>query len=424
MVLDSTHMHHISDLVHEVDNSISRCTEEHTFENVKEAIQLIKHVSFKNTTLVHLLDEDVLYKADRRKLARISEGFKKTYSIDSGTINPITYTNGTVLDVCHGAMACTPSNKEIERHRTIGTIVYISDNNLNIVPDSKWKTYDNGYGRSITLTIHEAMLKRRIPETIHSIIIKFIESEHFLWLKEKIESNSMVILDGSIYPKQILYWIVDSNKDMMIRYDSTTIQILQNYIDIADYAFNNNIPLIGFVKNPTDSQIMRSTTMEKTKMWLDDTQLFKYILNSCKDENIQKSGITYTGWFWQPNRIYGTNIEKASPLVGNDSVSITYPKEFYDPVFFMVYIPRTHSLFKIESLYGFIKDKQMREKITQKVLCDIAVKGSIPETLNHADYLAKISRKETNFLRSIVNKTNQIYDYNAHRWSDSEMGEF
>lgn len=424
MVLDPTHMHYISDIVHDIDNRISQCTEKHTFENIKEAIQLIKHVSHKNRTLVQLHDEEVLYKADRRKLARIPDVFKKTYSIDSGTINPTTYTNGTVFDVCQGTMACTPNNKEIERHRTIGTIVYVSDDNLNIVPDSNWKTYDNGYGRSFILTIDKMMAKRQIPETIHSIIIKFVESEHFLWLKEKIEPNSIVILDGSIYPKQIIYWTVDSNKEMMIRYDSTIQQILQNYIDIADHGFNNNIPLIGFVKNPTDSQIMRSTTMEELKMWSDDTQLFKYILSSCKDENILKSGITYTGWFWQPNRIYGGNIERASPLAGNEYISTTYPKEFYDPVFFMAYIPRTHSLFKIESLYGFIKDKQMREQIAQKVLCDIALEGSIPETLNHADYLAKISGKETNFLLNLVNKTNQIYDYNAHRWPDFKMGRF
>jgi len=421
MVLDPTHMKYIAGELNNLDSKIGECNQEYREERIQDILQKIKEVSYKNKILIQLLDENILYKVGRDQITQIDEPFEKTYAIDSGTLNPISYTNGTVFDICHAAMASTPIDREIERHRTLGTIIYVSDDEMTITPDLNWQSYDEEYGRSITLLIYSSMLSRRIPDTIHNIILKFTESEHMLWLQDKIEPKSMVILDGSIYPKQIMYWVVDSTSRMMIRHDRNTQKVLQNYIDIANHAFNNDIPLIGFVKNPIDSQIVRSTTMEDFDIWSDDTQLFKYILSSCKDEQIQKSGITYTGWFWQNNRIYGSNVEKASPLVGEGIRDIIYPEEDYDPVFFIAYLPRTHTLFKIESLYGFIKDEQKREKITQKILSEIATNESVPRALNYADQLAKISRKENRRLREIVTKSNQIYDYNARRWPDSEI---
>jgi hypothetical protein len=375
--------------------------------------------------MVHPLDNNILYKADRAKIAKIDDLFKITYAIDSGTINPVTYTNGTVFDICHGAMTCTPIDHNIERYRTVNSIIYISDDQLNITSDMDWNMYDDGFARSSSLVISHNNLKSRIQETIHDLIMTFTESEHILWMKDKIENNSILFIDGSVYPKRTLYSVAaeDNFLPNMLKYDPTTERILQNYIDIANHGMDNNIPLLGIVKNPIDSQIMRSDTMKDFNIWKDDTQLFKYILNSCKDDEIQKTGMTYTCWFWQPNRMYGTFVNKSSPLAGENMQNVKYPEEFYDPVFFMIYIPRTHTIFKIESLYGFIKQPDTRKQITQKILREVALNGSIPQTLVNADHLAKINQYETSKLKDVVDKSVQMYDYNAHRWPEITNGE-
>jgi hypothetical protein len=121
--------------------------------------------------------------------------------------------------------------------------------------------------------------------------------------------------------------------------------------------------------------------------------------------------------------MYGTFVNKSSPLAGENMQNVKYPEEFYDPVFFMIYIPRTHTIFKIESLYGFIKQPDTRKQITQKILREVALNGSIPQTLVNADHLAKINQYETSKLKDVVDKSVQMYDYNAHRWPEITNGE-
>ena len=422
MVLDPTHMDHVTRIIGDIDTLVSEYDTSHKQDNINDIISKIRETTVKNDTLIKLIDdESMLYKDHRHDLAdEYMSHFNELYAIDSGTINPITYANGAVFDICHGLISSVPVRKELERYRTISSLIYVPNNDFNISPDTGWNYYDKGYARSMKLTVSGTMVTRHINDIVHTINMKYTESEHMLWLLDKLAFNSMFIIDGSIYPKELMYWVVDSGLSMMIRYEPVTQRVLKNYVHIMEKAFKLNVPVLGFVKNPTDSQIMRSDTMSDMNNWSNDAQLFQYLLNSCDDTSIMKNGITYTGWFRQENRIYGSSVDRSSPLLDNDNITPLYPPEDYDIAFFMAYIPRTHSLFKIESLYGFVKDPATRTRITRQILSDMALTGSIPKVLNNADHLAKISRYETNRLRDLVDRKNRVYDYNSHRWGGME----
>lgn len=98
---------------------------------------------------------------------------------------------------------------------------------------------------------------------VHDIALYYAESEHILWMMEELDREGFFIMDGPIYPKQLMYWMVVDSDDIQIRDDPNTKKILQNYVDIVDHHIENSIPLIGFVKNPEDMQIMRTIRREK-----------------------------------------------------------------------------------------------------------------------------------------------------------------
>lgn len=173
------------------------------------------------------------------------------------------------------------------------------------------------------------------------------------------------------------------------------------------------MPLAGFVKNPIESQIIRSDLKNKINIWTNDTQLFRSLL----DNTSSKEYITYTGWFHQHNRIYGTILDKASPLVG-ENITCKYPTINYEPVFFMVYIPVENIMFKVESVYGLVNDPFLRKLILEKVLHDISINASVPTPLQHADFVAKISAKDKSSLKNSIPESMRLITYNQKRLPD------
>ena len=253
-------------------------------------------------------------------------------------------------------------------------------------------------------------------------------------------------MDGPIYPKQLMYWMVLDDEEVKIRQNDNARKILQNYIDIMDHFLEKRRPLIGFVKNPTDVQIMDSVRKKKEFFdlpWMLDAQFFRNFLSPEKfdsnsgqgyggknSKNNGKNGkhngsrntyITYTNWFLQPNRFYERLLNGTSPLAAGDTLQQklrhSFSPEDYALCFFMLYVPSTDVVFKIEAPYGLIKDDFLRMQITKKVLFDLSLHG-FPLTLTKADHLAKIRKVERQEIDKFFENMNPDTTYNDTRWGN------
>lgn len=416
MVLDQTHILNISGILEQVCEIIHDHDRNYKKRKIDILLRNLRQITSKSTVVTTLLDENILYKVNRVFIARSSVGNLTTYAIDSGSTNPIPLANGTTIDICHAGVSVLPTNYEIERYRSIVSVIYTPDTDLAF-PDYSWRSYDNGYARQrqIFLQNQKHSLQKHISRNVHNIAIHYSESEHLKWIldKAKPDKNTFIYLDGSVYPKQLMYWIVKPPEYLVLRQDPLTTTILQNYIDIIDYCIENKVPLVGFVKNPTDSQIIRSDLTKEIDFWTNDTQMFRTLL----DNTDLKEYITYTGWFHQHKRIYGTSLDKASPLVG-ENITHKHQEINYEPVFFMVYIPVENIMFKVESVYGLIKDPSLRELILEKVLHDISINASVPPALQHVDFVAKISAKDKSSLKNIIPESMRLRTYDEKRFGE------
>lgn len=307
-----------------------------------------------------------------------------------------------------------------------------------------WETFDEGLGRAKLVTIAPDELKRKAPDMVHSFAMYLAESEHMLFMKDMLEPESFFIMDGPLYPKQLMYWMVLDDEEVQIRRNNDARKILQNYIDIMDHFLEKKRPVIGFVKNPTDVQIMDSVRKKREGFdlpWMLDSQFFRNLLSPYKVEGQRGQGhegrnsktngkngkyngsrntyITYTNWFLQPNRFYERMLNGTSPLAAGDAfqqeLRHKFSPEGYALCFFMLYVPSTDVVFKVEAPYGLIKDDFLRMQITKKVLFDLSLHG-FPLTLTKADHLAKIRKVERQEIDKFFENMNPDISYNDTRW--------
>lgn len=431
MTLEPVHMKEISDIASEIEYSYT----DQESQEIFKIFEWLADLRQNEKVILKALGKLFRSAADIRQMCTEEDEFTVTYSSDSGSTNPILFERGLFLDICHAAMAATPTDLELHRKRTIVCTGFSSGKKTKLPGNENWKTFDEGYGRSKVIQIDPSVLKIRVSRMVHDYSIYAAESEHILWTQPEMDTDGFLILDGPLYPKQLLYWMGTNSEKVMIRHDKNAKKILQNYIDMMDFHLDHKMPIVGFIKNPAETQIL-SLLREKAKEqkifaelpWATDTQLFKSFLNPEISADAQKQTsqaypanrfkITYTNWFIQPNQFYDGEIKVNSPLI-EESVVGRYPEEEYAPVFFMVRVPfdGNNIVFKIESLYGLIKEEESRKKITKKILCDLSV-GKIPETLAKADTLAKISAVEKNEIRELFIKDRAEKSYNDIRWGD------
>ncbi|WNY24124.1 hypothetical protein MmiHf6_14530 [Methanimicrococcus hongohii] len=468
MTLEPVHMKEISDIASEIEYSYTKKESQDIFEVFK----LLSELRQDDKIILKSLGKLFRSAVDTRRMSLSEDEFNVTYSSDSGSTNPILFERGLFLDICHSAMASTPTDLNLHRKRTIVCTGFSSGKKTKLPENENWKTFDDGFGRSKVIQIDPSMLKIRVGRMVHDYSIYASESEHILWTQADMDKSGFLIMDGPIYPKQLMYWMGTNSDKVLIRHDKNAKKILQNYIDIMDFHLENKMPVIGFVKNPAETQIM-NLLREKAKdekimtelPWATDTQLFKAFLKpeneienkngigskngienkseigskneienkseiGNKIENQNGNGkesstdfgnrfkITYSNWFIQPNQFYDNEMKENSPLV-DETLSRKFADDDYLPVFMMVRVPfdGNQIVFKIESLYGLLKDDEMKRKITKKILYELSV-GKVPETLLKADSIAKISADEKREIRELFTKDPAEKSYNEMRWGD------
>ena len=443
MTLEPVHMHKISELAERIDRSFE-------FDDPKTAAdiyRLLEELKVDGKVILKAVDRLFRGMVRTELMAQGEDPYPVTYACDSGSTNPKTYDSGLFVDFCHCGLAATPTDLDVQRCRTIVCAAYSSSRRIAMRATPGWETFDEGLGRAKLVTIAPDELKRKAPDMVHSFAMYLAESEHLLFMKDRLEPASFFIMDGPIYPKQLMYWMVLDDAEVRIRQNPDARKILQNYIDVMDHFLEMKIPVIGFVKNPTDMQIMDSVRKKREAFdlpWMLDAQFFKNVLslekaggtsgnghegrysnnngnngNNCRHYGSRSAYLTYTNWFLQPNRYYEKMLKGTSPLAAGDMIQQKlrhrFSPEDYALCFFMLYVPSKDVVFKVEAPYGLIKDDFLRMQITKKVLFDVSLHG-FPLTLTKADHLAKIRKVERQEIDKFFESMSPDTTYNDTRW--------
>ncbi|WP_214045634.1 DNA double-strand break repair nuclease NurA [Methanomethylovorans sp.] len=422
MTLGPVHIKAISELADRIDRCLKPDDrEEDDTDGVMDILERLRELKHDGKVVLKAIGRLKRGKVSIEKMAQGPDPFPVTYSCDSGSTTPRSFDNGLYVDFCHCAMASTPTDLGLHNRRTIIAATYTPSYSVYIDTTTNWEMLDNGASRGQIIRIQPGLLHKRIDRIVHDIALYLSESEHILWLKDELDPQGFFIMDGPIYPKHLMYWMVVGSEEVQLLYDPHTERILQNYIDIVDHHIDKRLPFIGFVKNPEDMQIMQTLRKEGMRdlSWVMDAQFFKNLLSFplyLEEKKRYNRYITYTNWFMQPNQFYERMLGTTSPLV-KEKLRAKYPHEYYSLTFFVVYVPSKNLLFKIEAPYGLTQDEGMRDIITRKVLYDISI-SEIPSTLRKADSIAKIQVSERKQIINRFRYSRVDTTYNDIRWSE------
>ncbi|WP_406670676.1 DNA double-strand break repair nuclease NurA [Methanolobus sp. ZRKC4] len=425
MTLEPIHIKEIHEIVDRIDNCFKKDENEcDDSENVKNILERLRKLEYNGKIVLRSIGPVRRGKASIERMLQVEDPYPKTYSCDSGSTTAKTFDNGLYVDLCHCAMASTPTDLDIHSKRTIVAAAYTASKKIYLNTSNDWESFDNNMGRKKIIRIQPGLLNKKVTDILHDVALYLCESEHILWMLDSIENEDFFIMDGPIYPKRVMYWMVIDSGDVNIRLDESSTKIIQNYIDIMDHHIGTQKPLVGFVKNPEDMQIMQILKKKESDLdlpWMLDAQFFKNALSpekaGIKSKDARKY-ITYTNWFLQPNQFYEKMINTTSPLVAELANGI-FEAEDYALCFFMAYVPKLNTIFKIESPYGLVKNEDMRKLITRKVLYDIALNG-IPKTLSKADSVAKIQLSERRQIIDRFKNSRIDTNYNDIRWGEMD----
>jgi hypothetical protein len=240
------------------------------------------------------------------------------------------------------------------------------------------------------------------------------------------EADSVVFLDGSVYPMKILYWLLldeDGRTTPATAWDVPR-EIVENYLRAVDSQHGEELPVVGVVKTSNTSRLL-STLRDKVEgigkspdlPWVRDHQFVGEVL---RDDSLNH--VSYTSWFVQKGtNVGGGRYELMEPL--------TMELEHGDPedyrlAFFYVRLPKDGYVMRIEAPYLMVEDEDRRRQVQYKTLKEIAQKRDVPRAVARADKIASITRENRGTIRELITSTEHSYDYNWDgRWSELDRME-
>jgi hypothetical protein len=336
--------------------------------------------------------------------------FPTQHGLDSGTINPTTFTNGLVLDVAQAAMAAVPSELELHRSRTVVATVHSNDATVDCEEDD-WTMFDGGYSKGRIL--QAPRVSRYEEAVVHALSLYLAEVNHAETQAEVVDD--LLILDGPVYPKGLLAW-TDRHPELadLLVEDKRPRDVVASYIDLVERFANRGVPLVGFVKNSSSKAITRTLRRAERAPWADDAAFFKRVLRRTDDDGETLTGhLTFTDWF-----VSRCGVDEPLSADG-DALGLNRTRDpaDYEVTFFCVYDPRDELLFRIESPAVFTRDPETREALTMQMLRDIAHERGPPLAVSKADELARIGREEKAALTRAIE---QRFDADRDRSYDDE----
>ncbi|OYR53821.1 nuclease [Halorubrum sp. Ea1] len=373
-----------------------------------------------------------------RRLAPVDDAslaerpFETVHGLDSGTINPTTFKNGLVVDVAHAAMASDPTDLDLHRDRTIVATVHAGDSTADF--DDDWRRRDDGHTRQRVL--HAPRVNRYAEGVVHALALYLAEGTHAL--DHASEVGDLLVLDGPIYPKELFTWD-DRNPELgALAREAKPRAVVEKYVRLVERFVERDVPLAGFVKNPSSGTIVRTLARKGVEPpWPDDTALFTRLLER-RDDAGQSSGggagdpsgsargdrlddaLTFTTWFRSRGGADATMAADGDAL----GIDRELDPELYEPTFMIVYDPRTDVTYKLEAPYAFTRDADTRDRLTRQVLAEVATTRGPPEAVAKADELARIDATEKAALRRKFEErfdSDQQATYDDLRWGKADF---
>ena len=373
-----------------------------------------------------------------RRLAPIDDAalaerpFETAHGLDSGTINPTTFKNGLVVDVAHAAMASAPTELELHRDRTIVATVHAGDSTADF--DDDWRKRDDGHTRQRVL--HAPRVNRYAEGVVHALALYLAEGTHALDHADEVDD--LLVLDGPIYPKELFTWDDRDPELGALAREAKPKAVVEKYVRLVERFVERDVPLAGFVKNPSSGTIVRALGRKGVEPpWPDDTALFTRLLER-REEGSRAGGtdrgdatggargdrlddaLTFTTWF------HSRGGADATMAADGDALGIdrALDPELYEPTFTVVYDPRTDVTYKLEAPYAFTRDAETRDRLTRQVLADVATTRGPPEAVAKADELARIDATEKAALRRKFEErfdSDQQATYDDLRWGKADL---
>lgn len=391
MTLDRIHVDTIAHLA----SAIADGVDDSDYEEIAEEVWMdfLDPLYEDGRVVIEPLDED----CHERRFTPMEEAavaerpFETTHGVDSGTMNPTSFKNGLVLDVAQAAMASDPSDLDLHRARTILVTVHTNDVTFS-TNSSDWYRYDDKHSERRVLKVPQS--RRFADETVHELALSLAESHHAL--EHADEVSELLILDGPLYPKRLLNWGTRDRDRRRMAHEEQVTEAVRNYVELVETLIEREVPVVGFVKNPTSGYITR--TLSKKGMdtpWPDDTALFTRLLEQREDGERLTDALTFTSWFLSR----GGADEPMSTDGDAPGVERDLDRKLYEVTFMMLYDPRTDVLFKVEAPRAFTDDRELRKQLTTQILSEVASEEGPPVAVSKADEIAGIGRGEKASLR-------------------------
>ena len=424
MTLDPIHVDAIARLAGSVADSVDDSDHDDFAETVWTE-WLDPLTDGRGRTVVEPLGEQRRARVDIDEIALAERPFPTVHGIDSGTINPTSFKNGLVLDLAHAAMGVAPSELSIHRARTIVATVHTNDRTASL--ESDWVSIDGGHSQR--RVIRAPQVNRYAEAVVHALSLYLAEGHHARKHAHTVED--LLLLDGPLYPKEILTWR-DRNPELdALTYEARPTNVLENYVRLVERFVEEGTPIAGFVKNPS-ARVITGALADKTTgfdpPWPDDTAFFTRLLEQRADdggsaidaapgENRRTDELTVTSWFISRGGPDGAMAADGDAL----GVDRKLDPECYEVTFFAIYDPRNDLCYKIEAPYAITRDPELREQLRTQILSEVAAERGPPQAVAKADELAKISAAEKAALRRKFEgelHSEQMETYDDERWTE------
>ncbi|EMA58693.1 DNA double-strand break repair nuclease NurA [Halorubrum lipolyticum] len=424
MTLDPIHVENIARLAYGIAGDVDTTDHDDLAEGVWR--EWLPELRRDGRVVIEPVDAHERRRAPIDDAALTDRPFETVHGLDSGTINPTTFKNGLVVDVAHAAMASAPTDLDLHRDRTIVATVHAGDSTADF--DDEWRERDDGHTRQRVL--HAPRVNRYAEGVVHALALYLAEGTHALDHADEVDD--LLVLDGPIYPKELFTWD-DRNPELgALAREAKPRAVVEKYVRLVERFVERDVPLAGFVKNPSSGTVVRALARKGVEPpWPDDTALFTRLLErregggggAFAGEGDARGGrgdrvddeLTFTTWFRSRGGADATMAADGDAL----GIERELDPELYEPAFMVVYDPRTDVTYKLEAPYAFARDEGVRERLTRQVLADVATTRGPPEAVGKADELARISATEKAALRRKFEErfdSDQQATYDDRRW--------
>jgi hypothetical protein len=328
-------------------------------------------------------------------IALVDDEFPTQHGVDAGTLNPRSFTNGLTLDVAHAAAASVPSDLSLHRRRTIVTAAQSPNHRVEL--DGDWLSFDDDATDGRVVQAPRDTDNAR--EAAHVFALYLSESAHLA--KTVDAADDLVYLDGPLYPLALLRWV---DVDPAFGRTDLTGEILSNYFGTYDEALGTATPVVGFVKNPSSSRVVRRLRESSAPPvpWSDDAGFFRHFLTTDAND------LTFTNWF--VSRLYSDQLFDVAPP--------ETPDDDFLPAVMYVHDSRHGTVHRAEAPLGSVRDEPTRGSLTRQTLKEVAL-SRVPRAVDRADSLARVTPDQR---EGIVRRFEESLDaaeetnYNRDRW--------